>query len=184
MTDDKSTEAETAGDTLTDPDEHAAATDSLEPGEGVADPGVPNDVEVAARSADMEKPSTTHEKVFVLGPNPYATGKNPYTAGAGYDHEPNFAATRQYMIDSGLWPTSDVEHKSTKRHPDGESWILTYTVEAIPASDAAPGSQTPRVVGSDGADVPEDADEDSAAAIATGTTNYAPPPAADEEPVE
>lgn len=135
---------------LVTPEEHAEATEGVEPGTDVADPEVPNDVEVAARSADMEEPSLTHEKTFVLGPNPYQKGRNPYTEALGYDHEPNKAATRQYAIDSGMWPTGDVEHKSTKKHPDGESWILTYSVPVIPAHDGLDGSQTPSVVEQEG----------------------------------
>lgn len=153
---------------LVTPAEHAAATDSLEQGEHVSDPGVPNDVEVAARSADMEAPSEQHEKVFVLGPAPRGhNSTNPYTEARGYDHEPNKAATRQYAIDSGLWPTGDVEVKSAKRHPDGESWILTYAVPVIPANDAPDGSQSPAVVAPDG--------------DATGATNYAPPSESGDE---
>ena len=153
---------------LVTPARHAAATDSLEQGEHVSDPGVPNDVEVAARSADMEAPSEQHEKVFVLGPAPRGhNSTNPYTEARGYDHEPNKAATRQYAIDSGLWPTGDVEVKSAKRHPDGESWILTYAVPVIPANDAPDGSQSPAVVAPDG--------------DATGATNYATPSESGDE---
>lgn len=154
-----------ADDALVTPEEHAATTDSLEPDQAVSDPEVPDDVEVAARSADMASPSTTHEKVFVLGPNPTEPSKNPYTEALGYDHEPNKAATRQYAIDHGLWPAGDVAHKSTKRHPDGVSWILTYAVEVIPANDAPDGAQHPHVVAADG--------------DATGAINYAPPAEAD-----
>jgi hypothetical protein len=146
---------------LVEPDEHAETTDTLEPDQHVSDPEVPNDVEIGARSADMETPSTEHRKVFVLGPNPYQTGTNPYTESSGYDHEPNKAATRQYAIDGGMWPTGDVRHVSTKRHPDGESWILTYAVDVIPANDAPEGSQTPHVVAEDG--------------DAEGAINYLPP---------
>jgi len=178
MTEDTKTEADKAAGAaeLTSPDEHAETFDEIPEGADVSDERVPDDVEIGARSADMDEPSTTHEKQFVLGPNPYVKGKNPYTEAAGYDHEPNKAAVRQYMIDQGLWPTADVQHKSTKKHPDGSSWILTYTVEAIPANDAPDGSQTPRVVGSDGADVPDDVDDDDVRAVAaTGATNYLPP---------
>lgn len=152
-----------AGDSpdLTTPEEHAEASEGVEPDEHVSDPGVPDDVEVAARSADMSEPSTTHEKVFVVGPNPYQTGRNPYTEASGFDHEPNKAATRQYAIDAGLWPTGDVSFKSAKKHPDGVSWILTYSVDVIPANDAPDGSQSPRVVADDG--------------DAEGATNYSPP---------
>lgn len=135
---------------LTTPEEHAEASEGVEPGQDVSDPEVPNDVEIAARSADMDSPSTTHEKTFVLGPNPYATGRNPYTEGNGYDHEPNKAATRQYAIDQGLWPTGEAAFKSAKKHPDGESWILTYTVPVVPAHDVEGGSQHPTVVAADG----------------------------------
>lgn len=147
---------------LVTPAEHAAATESLEPGEHVSDPDVPNDVEVAARSVDMEKPSLEHEKVFVLGPAPRGhNSSNPYTEARGFDHEPNKAATRQYAIDSGLWPTGDVRFKGAKKHPDGESWVLTYAVDVIPANDAPDGSQSPHIVAADG--------------DAEGATNYAPP---------
>lgn len=130
---------------LVTPEEHAEAMEGIEPGVDVSDDSVPADVEVASRSADMDSPSTTHEKTFVLGPNPVDNSKNPYTEANGYDHEPNKLATRQYAIDSGLWPTAGVEFKSAKRHPDGASWILTYTVPVIPANDAPEGSQTPSV---------------------------------------
>lgn len=145
---------------LVTPEEHAEPTQDLEPAQHVSDPDVPDDVEIAARSADMDTPSTTHEKIFVLGPSPLFRD-NPYTADHGFDHEPNKAATRQYAIDQGLWPTGEVTHKSTKRHPDGESWILTYSVPVIPANDAPDGSQTPRVVAEDG--------------DAEGARNYSPP---------
>lgn len=138
-------------DELVTPVEHASVTDEIEPA----------DVEIAARSADMDSPSETHEKVFVLGPSPLGGSKNPYTEANGYDHEPNKAATRQYAIDHGLWPTDDVSFKSAKRHPDGASWVLTYTVPVIPATDAPSGSQSPRVVAEDG--------------DAEGATNYSPP---------
>jgi hypothetical protein len=109
----------------------------------------PDPVEVAARSADMTKPSTEHRKVFVLGPDPTSLDANPYTETRGYDHEANKAATRQYMIDQGLWPTAAVRHVSTKRHDDGRSWILTYAVEAIPAHDAPNASPNPEVIADD-----------------------------------
>lgn len=109
----------------------------------------PDPVEVAARSADMTKPSTEHRKVFVLGPDPSSPSSNPYTEARGYDHEPNKAAMRQYMIDQGLWPTADVRFVSGKRHDDGVSWVLTYAVEAIPAHEAPDRSPNPEVVADD-----------------------------------
>lgn len=135
---------------LVTPEEHVEAAEGVEPDQHIADPGVPVDVEVAARSADMDKPSRTHTKTFVVGPNPYQAGKNPYTESSGFDHEPNKAAMRQYAIDAGLWPTADAKFVSAKKHPDGESWILTYSVEVIPAHLAGDGSQSPRVVADDG----------------------------------
>lgn len=156
---------------LVTPAEHAAATESLEPGEHVSDPDVPNDVEVAARSADMEEPGLEHEKVFVLGPAPRGhNSSNPYTEARDFDHEPNKAATRQYAIDSGLWPTGEARFKSASKHPDGESWALVYTVPVIPANDAPDGAQSPRVVTSDG--------------DATGATNYAAPGEGGDETAE
>lgn len=152
-----------AADELVTPEEHAEAFESIEPGQDVSDDAVPNDVEIAARSADMSTPSDTREKVFVLGPGVGKPKSNPYTEANGFDHEPNKAATRQYAIDSGLWPTGDVRFKSGKKHPDGESWILTYAVDVIPAHTAEDGAQSPRVVGGDGADGVDD------------TTNYLPP---------
>jgi hypothetical protein len=163
-------------DELVTPEEHTEAMEGIEPTEDVSDPGVPADVEVASRSADMDTPSTTHEKTFVAGPNPVDNSKNPYTEANGYDHEPNKLVTRQYAIDAGLWPTADVAFKSAKKHPDGESWILTYTVEVIPANDAPEGSQTPSV---SAVALPEYDDEGEA----TGETkvvdalNYLPPEA-------
>ena len=159
-------ETTTGGDELVTPEEHAEAYDELEAGQDVADPGVPADVEIASRSADMSSPSDTHEKVFVLGPGIGNPSKNPYTEANGYDHEPNKAATRQYAIDGGMWPTGDVAFKSAKRHPDGASWILTYTVPVIPAHDGLEGAQTPHVV---------DDDSDTENAI-----NYSPPSEVDE----
>ena len=100
--------------------------------------------------------------ITLLGDNPQTQiQNNPYTEAGGFDHEPNKAATRQYAIDAGLWPTGDVSFKSAKKHPDGVSWILTYSVDAIPANDAPDGSQSPRVVADDG--------------DAEGATNYLPP---------
>jgi pyruvate/2-oxoglutarate dehydrogenase complex dihydrolipoamide dehydrogenase (E3) component len=70
-----------------------------------------------------------------------------------------------------MWPTGDARHVSTKQHPDGESWVLTYAVDVIPASDAADGAQTPRVTGKAG----DTAAEQDDTVLATGATNYAPP---------
>lgn len=85
--------------------------------------------EVDARSADQDHPTTTHRKEFVHGPG-------VYTKASGFSHEANIAATRQYLINSGLRPVGDVEHVSTKTHEDGVSKVLAYEVEAIPADEA------------------------------------------------
>lgn len=83
--------------------------------------------EVAARSADVEDIKTeTHRKEFVHGPG-------RYTEAGGFSHEANIAATRQYLINTGLRPVGDVKHVSTKTHEDGVSKVLAYEVEAVPA---------------------------------------------------
>lgn len=115
----------------------------------VSDPEVPEDVEVAARSADMDKPSTDHRKIFVLGPDPSSPTANPYTEAKGYNHEPNKAATRQGAIDAGLWPTGDVTFVSGKRNADGVSWDLTYKVPVTVAHEVEPGTRNPEVVADD-----------------------------------
>lgn len=97
--------------------------------------------EVEQRSADQTKPSLEHTKIFVLGPTSgYAKG---------YDHEPNKAATRQYAIDQGMWPTGDVKFVSAKTHADGVSLVLTYKVPVIPAHDAPEESPNPEVIADD-----------------------------------
>lgn len=121
-----------------DPEHRDNAADELADGESVSD--LPFEEEVAARSADTVKPSDHFTKVFVLGPG-------TYTAAVGFDHDPNKAATRQYAIDAGLWPTADVEHVSTKTHDDGVSKVLTYRVAVAPAHLVGPESPHPEVVG-------------------------------------
>lgn len=115
-------------------DEATVETDeaTVETDEAAVDPTVDNRSDgaiVAARSADVDETETDeHVKIFVLPPGP-----NP-TKGEGHDHEPNYAAVRQYMISQGLRPTGDVYHVSTKScGPGGLSWALTYAVPAVPA---------------------------------------------------
>lgn len=85
------------------------------------------DTEVAARSADVDEVETeVHRKEFVHGPG-------VYTVAAGFSHEANYAAVRQYLINQGLRPVGDVRHVSTKTHADGVSKVLAYEVEAVPA---------------------------------------------------
>lgn len=89
--------------------------------------GQPN-VEVAERSADVSRGSSkVHRKVFRV-----------FTAGlefdaASFDHQPNFTATRQYMIDHGLRPLGDVSFVGAEAY-DGKNTDLTYQVEAVPAA--------------------------------------------------
>lgn len=130
-------------------EEQAEAAIDLEPGEGASD--VSPEEEVALRSPDQLKPSLEHVKVFVLGPG-------EYTEAAGYDHEANKIATRQYAIDAGLWPTGDVRHVSTKKHADGKSKVLTYTVPVIPAHAAPDAAPTPEVSDGGNAEAARDAD--------------------------
>lgn len=83
---------------------------------------------VAERTADTDKAATSkHVKVFVVPP-----GNKP---GKDYDHEPNIAATRQYMISQGLRPTGEVVYKGAEPHLGREAmgWDLTYEVPAVPA---------------------------------------------------
>jgi hypothetical protein len=76
----------------------------------------------AARGVD----DAEHVKVFVIPP-----GNKP---ASDYDHEPNIAATRQYMISQGLRPTGDVRFVGSEPFgPGGKSWALTYAVTAVPA---------------------------------------------------
>lgn len=86
---------------------------------------------VAARSADIhadEAPKGEHVKIFVI------PGDEPKPTASNYDHEPNYAAVRQYMLSQGLRPTGDVRFVSSKAYgPGGSSWALKYAVAATPA---------------------------------------------------
>lgn len=89
--------------------------------------GQPN-VEVAERSADVSKASTKlHRKVFRV-----FVGRGG-TIDESFDHQPNFTATRQYMIDHGLRPLGDVSFVGQEPYDD-RNIDLTYQVEAIPAA--------------------------------------------------
>jgi hypothetical protein len=70
-----------------------------------------------------------HERVFVLGQNPYSAGRNPYTEATGYDHEPNKLETVAGAIAVGLRPVGEAAFKSAKKHADGASWALIYAVD-------------------------------------------------------
>lgn len=142
MSDDRQQQHPTA---LTDPPAHADPVDTTEDGAtAVPVPAVELDLphEVEARSADTDKPGTAFRKVFIVGRIP----GDDFTASGGYDHEPNKAATRQYAIAAGLWPTADVKFVSKRKHDDGVSTVLTYSVEVAPAHRVADGSDHPEVV--------------------------------------
>lgn len=106
---------------------------------------------IARRSADVHKSAATeHVKIFTLPPGPKPTEAN------GYDHEANKAATRQYAISQGMRPTGDVRLVSTKQHPNGVSWNLTYSVPVAVAEKIADPSEPEIVTGGDGAAVNTD----------------------------
>lgn len=82
---------------------------------------------IARRSADIgDEKSDEYRKVFVLPPGPKPTEAN------GYAHDANKAATREFAIQSGLYPTDDVKLVSIKQHKNKVSWLLTYSVPVIP----------------------------------------------------
>lgn len=103
-------------------DAERATADALSDGDIVEQRTADTDETKAARKvADDE-----HVKVFVVPP-----GNKP---GGDYDHEPNIAATRQYMMSQGLRPTSAVRFVGAEPFgPGGKSWALTYAVSAVPA---------------------------------------------------
>lgn len=102
---------------------------------------------IAAKSADVHKKSSNrHVKVFVLPPGPEPTEAN------GYSHEANKAATIQYMLSQGMRPNGKVKLDSIKQHDNGISWVLTYSVAAVPTADVE-GPSEPEVV-TGGEDVP------------------------------
>ena len=90
-------------------DDERKAADSLTDGEIVE-----------ARTADTHEtkaaekvPDSEHVKVFVIpGDERKPTAEN-------YDHAPNIAATRQYMISQGLRPTGDVVFKGAEAFGPG-----------------------------------------------------------------
>jgi hypothetical protein len=90
---------------------------------------------VEARTADTSAtkvaakvPDEQHVKVFVI------PGDEPKPTASNYDHDPNIAATRQYMMSQGLRPMGDVVFKGAEPFgPGGKSWALTYAVPAVPA---------------------------------------------------
>ena len=111
---------------------------------------LPQPEEVEARSADTHAATTKRRKVFVLGPGERrGANADDYTKAAGFDHEPNFAATRQEAISAGLWPVGDVRFVGNKQHADGVSRELTYEVDVRPAADVLDESPNPEVIADD-----------------------------------
>lgn len=86
-------------------------------------------VEVAQRSADVTEDSTdTHKKVFVVRKADYDEET--------FNHDPNVAATRQYLINQGMRPAEDGSFSGAEDNKDGRSVNLTYSVKVIPADVA------------------------------------------------
>lgn len=142
-------------------------TNETEPDEQASASALPQPEEVEARSADLDHATTKRRKVFVLGPGARRGGDAvEYTKAAGFDHEANFAATRQEAIGAGLWPVGDVRFVSSKRHADGVSRELTYEVDVRPAVDVLDESPHPEVIADDtdkgGASKAQNADEGKA----------------------
>lgn len=105
--------------------------------------GKPN-VEIAERSADVEKASSTvHEKVFVVP-------KADYDLDADGIHERNIVAVRQYMVNNGIRPDAKVTFAGEEDWWDGVSVALRYTVDAVPASIAVSYDTAHTVMHQDG----------------------------------
>lgn len=125
-------------------------TNETEPDEQASSSALPQPEEVEARSADATHATTKRRKVFVLGPGARrGDDAVEYTKAAGFDHEANFAATRQEAIGAGLWPVGDVRFVSSKAHADGVSRELTYEVDVRPAADVLDESPNPEVIADD-----------------------------------
>jgi hypothetical protein len=97
------------------------------------------EVEVDKRSADGSD-GTRFIKQFVV----LAARWN----GHDYQHEANRAGVVGEAIQRGLHPRGDVSFDGQEEHPDGESLVLTYSVDTVPASvDHNPAdTTTPRKV--------------------------------------
>lgn len=115
------------------------------------------DVEVAERSADVDKESTgTHVKDFVT------TRAQWGTADHGEQHKANINAVRQYMLANGLRPDADVTFEGEHDHPwDPKSLVLRYEVSAVPAAVAVAFDVRHAVVVQDGPTPTERAEHDA-----------------------
>jgi hypothetical protein len=101
--------------------------------------------EVDQRSADGAQ-GTRHVKEFVVLARQWGESEDEHTA--------NRAGVANEAIQRGLHPRGDVSFDGKEDHPDGESLVLTYSVECVPASvDHAPqDTTTPREILTDGAE--------------------------------
>lgn len=74
--------------------------------------------------------------------------------GSDAEHEANRAAVANEAIQRGLHPRGDVSFDGAEEHADGQSLILTYSVDTIPAIvDHTPQhTTTPREILTDGAE--------------------------------
>lgn len=103
------------------------------------------ETEVGKRSADGSD-GTRHVKEFVLLARQWGGSDDEHTA-----HKASVAGD---AIQRGLHPRGDVRFDGAEDHPDGQSVVLTYSVETVPASvDHAPqDTTTPRNILTDGAE--------------------------------
>jgi hypothetical protein len=97
------------------------------------------EVEVDQRSVDGSD-GTRHVKEFVVLARQWGDSEA--------EHAANKAGVANEAIQRGLHPRGDVRFDGAQAHDDGESTILTYSVETVPASvDHQPeDTTTPRDV--------------------------------------
>ena len=95
------------------------------------------EVEVDQRTADGSE-GTRFVKEFVVLARQWGDSESEHTA--------NFAGVANEAIQRGLHPRGDVRFDGAQAHDDGESTVLTYSVETVPASvDHTPeDTTTPR----------------------------------------
>jgi hypothetical protein len=100
--------------------------------------------EVDQRSVDGSD-GTRHVKEFVVLARQWGDSDG--------EHLANKAGVANEAIQRGLHPRGDVRFDGAEGHPDGQSLVLTYSVDTVPASvDNAPqDTTTPRDILKDGA---------------------------------
>lgn len=134
MTENTDTQVDETDDDIVEPSSIDARADARAAERAAADAATDGEL-VEARTADTHAtkaadkvPDDEHVKVFVI------PGDNAKPTASNYDHDPNIAATRQYMMSQGLRPTGDVVFKGAEPFgPGGKSWALTYAAPAVPA---------------------------------------------------